>query len=107
MRENRVRRMSPSVGYIGFGNKTDAFSKSSKTPFSKIKQIYGDELEKINSVRKIGNLSFNEISKLEKENIRKKIKSEIRKSRIRNLFLFGVSILVVFLIILLALYWFN
>ena len=40
--------MSPGFGYIGSGNKTSVFTRRPKLPFEKIKEIYGEELEKLN-----------------------------------------------------------
>ena len=98
--------MSPGIGYNGFGNKTFIYTGSSVTPFSKIKQVYGNELERINTDKKTGNLSFEKITLKQKTEIRKKIKKELRKTRIKELILFVLSGFILLIVIYYLLVWF-
>ena len=98
--------MSPRVGYIGSGNKTFTFSGKREIPFSKIKQVYGEELERISNAKKTGNLSFEKLSLKQKTKIRKKIKKELKKTRIKQLLLFVFSVFILFGIIYFLLIWF-
>lgn len=100
MREKRGRRIKPGVGYIGFGNKINVISKTAKIPFSKVKQIYGDELERLSLEKEVGKLS-----KIEKEKIRKKIKLDIKKVRFKEFILFIFSCILLSILIYLLLVW--
>tara|TARA_B110000091_G_scaffold109341_1_gene118543 strand:- start:293 stop:634 length:342 start_codon:yes stop_codon:yes gene_type:complete len=106
MREKRVRRMSPGVGYTGFGNKTFTYTGSSVTPFSKIKQIYGDELERLRTDEKTGNLSFEKLTLQQKTEIKKKIIKELTRTRIQQLVLLIVSGFVLSGVLYFFLLWF-
>ncbi|MEN8138625.1 MAG: hypothetical protein ABFR62_09335, partial [Bacteroidota bacterium] len=66
MRQGNKRRMSPGVGYIGFGNKTSVFTRKPRIPFKKIKGIYDIELETKESKKSAGNRTFKELTEKEK-----------------------------------------
>ena len=92
-RENR-RRMSPGVGYIGSGNKTSVFTRKPKIPFEKIKDIYGSELERLKSEKVDQKISFKKLTEKEKLEIRKRIKTQIRKEQNRNLITGIIAIII-------------
>ena len=92
-RENR-RRMSPGVGYIGAGNKTSVFTRKPKNSFEKIKDIYGNELERLKSGNSDQKKSFKDLTEKEKLKIRKRIKTQFRKEQNRNLIIGIVSIII-------------
>ena len=92
-RENR-RRMSPGVGYIGAGNKTSVFTRKPKTSFEKIKDYYGNELERLKSGNSDQKKSFKDLTEKEKLKIRKRIKTQFRKEQNRNLIIGIVSIII-------------
>ena len=85
MRRNRRRRMSPGLGYIGSGNKTSVFTRKSKLPFEKVKEIYGEELERLNSEKNKQNLSFKKLTEKEKLEIRERIRGKVIKERRKEL----------------------
>ncbi len=88
--------MSPGVGYIGSGNKVSVFNRKPKVAFEKIKYIYGEELERVNSNTKIKNFSFKDLSEKEKLEIRNRIKVKIRKDQNIDRLKSGISILIAF-----------
>jgi len=94
MRRNRRPRMSPGIGYIGSGNKTSVFTRRPKLPFEKIKEIYGEELEKLNSKKIKGNLSFKKLTEKEKREIRERVKGQLKKQQRKE----GIIGIIVFLI---------
>ncbi len=81
MGRGNKRRLSPGVGYIGSGNKSSVFTRKSKVAFEEIKYIYGEELERFNSISKKTKLSFIELSEDEKVEIRNRIKLKIQKEQ--------------------------
>jgi len=100
MSRRNKRRMSPGVGYTGAGNKSFVFNRKPKIIFEKIKNIYGEELERINIERKSNNIPLKDIIEKERLEIRKKVKSQIRKDQIKELL---TNLLILFLIIILIL----
>ena len=77
MRPSRTRRKSPGFEYIGAGNKTSVFTSRPKSPFSKIKSIYGEELNRLNLKKAKQKLSFKVLTEKEKDEIRKRVKAEL------------------------------
>lgn len=102
MRQNRGRRMNPSSGYIGSGNKTSVFTRRSKSPFSKVKEIYGDELERLKSEKQKSNLSFKKLTEKEKLEIKERVKGQVKKERKRELITLLVTFLIALVIFILA-----
>ena len=91
--------MSPGVGYIGAGNKTSVFTRRNKIPFDKIKSIYGNEMERLNTEKKLQNKPFKRLSESEKLEIRKRIKAQIQKDQTRILIIVIIAIFFIFGII--------
>lgn len=81
MRKNKGRRMNPSSGYIGSGNKTNFFTNRPRAPFSKMKQIYGEELERFNRVHSPSEANFEKLLIQKRKEIREKIAREIAHER--------------------------
>jgi len=81
MRQSRVRRMNPNPKTIGFADNI----RRSKPAFTKIKQIYGEELERLNSEKINRNLSFKKLTEKEKLEIRERVRSQIIKERRKQL----------------------
>ena len=94
MRQNRRPRMSLGFGYIGSGNKTSVFTRRPKLPFEKIKEIYGEELEKLNLKKNKQNLSFKKLTIKEKLEIRERVKGQLKKQQRKE----GIMGIIVFLI---------
>jgi len=86
--------MSPGVGYIGSGNKTSVFTRKPKIPFEKMKDIYGNELERLKSEKSDRKKSFKELTEREKLEIRKRIKIQIRKEQNKNLIIGIIAIII-------------
>lgn len=81
MGRDRRPRMNPGVGYIGSGNKTSVFTRRSKLPFAKIKQIYGEELERFKPEKTKHNFSFKKLTEKERLEIRKRVRVMVIKQR--------------------------
>jgi hypothetical protein len=92
-RDNR-RRMSPGVGYIGAGNKTSVFTRKPKIPFKRMKDIYGNELERLKSGKSDRKKSFKKLTEREKLEIRKRIKIQIRKEQNKNILIGIIAIII-------------
>jgi len=95
MRQSRTRRISPGFGYIGSGNKTSIFTRRAKPPFSKVKAIYGEELERLKLEKVDQKLSFKELTKEEKLRIRSRIKAELLSERKKQIVAFTILVLFV------------
>lgn len=92
--------MSPGVGYTGAGNKTYVLNRKPKIAFEKIKNIYGEELERIKIKGNSDSIPFKDITEEERLEIRKKVKSQIRKNQIKELL---TNLLILFSIIIIIL----
>ena len=77
--------MSPGVGYIGAGNKTSVFARKPKIPFEKIKDIYGNELERLKSKKSDQKISFKKLTEKEKIEISNVLEFKSEKSKIEIL----------------------
>ena len=81
MRGNRRERMSVSSAYIGAGNLTSVFARRPRIPFVKIKQIYGDELERFKLEKDKKHLVISELSQKEKKEIKTLVKGIMKRNR--------------------------
>ncbi|NNC70339.1 MAG: hypothetical protein HKN90_05900 [Flavobacteriaceae bacterium] len=96
MRKNKGLRMNPTSGYIGSGNKTNFFTNRPKAPFSRMKQIYGEELERFNSTHSSSEANYEKLLIQKKKEIRDKIANEIAYENKKN------SLIVAALVILMT-----
>ena len=85
--------MNPGVGYIGSGNKTSVFTRQSKLPFAKIKQVYGEELERFKPEQTQQNFSFKKLTEKERLKIRERVKGQIIKERRKELIIWIITFL--------------
>ncbi len=99
MRQNRIRRMS-STKTIGFADNI----RRTKPLFSKIKQIYGNELEILNSKKNKKNLSIKKLTEKEKLEIRERIRKQIKKEQLKELTIIITVILIALGIFILVRY---
>ena len=102
MRRNRRPRMSPGVGYIGSGNRTSVFTRRSKLPYEKIKEIYGEELERLNSKKIERNFSFKKLTEKEKLEIRERVRGQVIKEQRKELIIGIITFLIALVIFILA-----
>ena len=94
MTGNRRSRMNLGFGYIGSGNKTSIFTRQPKLPFKKVKEIYGEELERLNSKNDKQELSFKKLTENEKIEIRERIKKQIKKKQLKELMIMITIIII-------------
>ncbi len=104
MKRDRRPRMSPSIGYIGSGNKTSVFTRRSRIPFKKVKEIYGEELERLNFKKIKPNLFFKKLTEKEKLEIKERVKSQVIKERHKELIIWIIIFLIALIIFILAKY---
>lgn len=96
------RRIAPSSGYIGAGNKTEAFSRPSRVPFAKIRARY---------LRESGRLTGRDkhfaaaLSEEEKQRIRKRIISYYQRQRVTRFLALLLSLILTGALIISALHW--
>ncbi len=98
MRQSRVRRMNPNPKTIGFADNI----RRSKPLFKKIKQIYGEELERLGSEKNKQNISLKKLTEKEKSEIRKHIREQIIKEQRKEFIIWIIGILIVLGIIVVA-----
>lgn len=91
MTKTRGRRMKPSSGYIGSGNKTSVFTRRSTPPFSKIKEVYGDQFQQL---RKAGSLPTQELDEEQRLNLKRKVRASIIANRKKRMLAIALSILI-------------
>lgn len=105
MRKNKGRRMDPASGYIGSGNKTNFFTNRSRTPFSKIKQIYGEELERFNRKHSPQEANFEKLLIQKKKEIREKITREIAYENKKISLIIAVLVIFITIVVILVNYY--
>jgi len=93
MRENRRERMSVSSAYIGAGSLTTVFARRPKIPFVRIKQIYGDELERFKS-EKVKDKAPTELSEKEKKKIKTLVKKIISRNKKREIIAGTIAVVI-------------
>ena len=85
--------MNPNPkNYISFAENI----RRSKPAFTKIKQIYGEELERLNSEKIKRNLFFKKLTENEKLEIRERVRSQIIKEQRKELTIGIIVILIGF-----------
>lgn len=85
MRDNRRQRMTISSSYIGSGNLTSVFARRPKIPFVRLKQIYGDEMERFRIEKNSEQYQKSELTEKQKKIIRKRVESIIKRNKNREL----------------------
>ncbi len=79
----------------GFGSMFSIFRDPNRKAFSKLKEIYGSELMKVHQQKLISK----PLTKEEKNKIKDKITTDLKKQRIKNIFILSFSIIVSLLIL--------
>ena len=89
MKRKRRTNFIVGSGYIGAGNKFSVISGKARSPFQKIKAIYGEELERNDSPQAQG-IKVEELTEERRLEIRRKVKQtmlqEQRKQIISGVF---------------------
>ena len=93
MRENRRERMSVSSSYIGAGSLTSVFARRPRIPFVRIKQIYGDELERF-KLEKDKNKASTELSEKEKKEIKTLVKRIVNRNKKREIITGTIAVII-------------
>jgi len=95
MKKNTGRRMKPSFGYSGAVlNHSNSYSYNRRTPFSKIKEIYGEELERFELESTATILKSKELLAEQKIEIRARVRKQLRKETKQNIVI--ISFIAVF-----------
>ena len=89
MARNKGRRIDQVSWRMGSRNLTSVFNRRAKSPFARVKEIYGGEVQKLTSVSESEKLSFKKLSQNEKAEIRKRVKAQLRKSKNKEI-IFGI-----------------
>jgi|GEM_PF-2300054 len=100
MREGRGRRIHPISWYIGSGNISSVFTRRAKSPFVKVKEIYGTELERYLHTQNIPAQVPKKLTEKERFAIRERVIAAVAKERRTNIII-GI---IIFIIIAVALY---
>jgi len=100
MKKNTGRRMNPVSWYIGSGNKTSSFTIRPKTAFRKVKQIYGDELERFEVIKLNSDIEHKHLSEKDRKKIRDNVKKQVKKEQLKTI-ISGLIIALCFLFLLL------
>ncbi len=103
MKKRQRRRMNLTFGYIGSGNKTSLFTRKPKTPFRKIKEIYGEELEHFTTKIRNSEDKKTPFSVEDKEKIRNNVKRQLKREQRKNI----RALLIVFFVIIVIITLFN
>jgi hypothetical protein len=97
MRKKTGRRTNALSAFARSGSKNSFFSNRLKSPFSKIKQIYGDELERFELQHSSSDLQYNKVLIQHKKEIKEKALKQFRKEQRQNFFI--ISLIVAFCIL--------
>ncbi len=103
MKTHTSRRMNPSFGYNGaLLNHSNTYSYHRRPPFSRIKEIYGEELERFELEQTTTEFTSKKLLAQQQKEIRYRVKEQIRKERNRNIiiscFMTAFSVLFLYLV---------
>ena len=102
MKKNTGRRMKPSFGYKGAVlNHSNSYTYSRRAPFSKIKEIYGEELERFELESTTAVLKSKELLIEQKIEIRARVRKQLIKERKQNIVIISFISFVTILILVL------
>ena len=86
------------MGYMGFGMRKEVYTHKPRKPFTKLKELYKQELRKTHGTN---SLESHKLSRSEQEQIKNRIRREIKKERQRT---FVLTLIVLLTIIAAAWY---
>lgn len=101
-RQTKRTRLQVSSWYIGAGNKPSVFTRRPRKPFEKIREKYERQIKKVPSGKKGYKSSLSELSKAEKDALKKSVKSELKKEILKKIFI-GILTIILTGILLYAL----
>ena len=98
MKKHTGRRMKASFGYNGaLLNHLNTYTYNRRPVFSRIKEIYGEELERFDFEHTTDIIKSKKLLAQQKKEIRYRVKEQIRKERNRNIiiscFMTGFAVL--------------
>ena len=103
MKKRASRRIAPSSGYIGAGNKTAVFSRKARKPFEQVADIYKEKVKDNGKNTEDYRKAFKSLSEDEKRRIKfeviKERKRQDRRRIVIALLIAGISLSVLFLVI--------
>ena len=94
------RRINSLSVFARTGTKNSFFTNRPKSPFSKIKKVYGEELERFELESTVTDLKSKEFFTQQKKEIRNRVRVQIEKERRQNLVIITCIITLVFLLII-------
>ena len=107
MRKNTGRRVKPSFAYRGNSqNHSNSFTFNRRPPFSRIKQIYGEELERFELESNHQSLQSKELLTQQKKEIKERTLKHFREEQKQNFVIISSLIVFVFLLIIFINYYF-
>ena len=80
--------------YIGSGNKVSVFSKRANPPFEKLKQIYGEELERIGKTQSNLNRRNTSLTAEQKASLRRRLKRENQLQIAKQILSLSIALLI-------------
>lgn len=86
-------RLFISAWYIGAGSLKTVFTNKPNQPFSKLKSIYGNELEKFTTQKEHYIIKQSQLTVEERLRIKLKVKQEIKKSNIKIIISLSVTLI--------------
>jgi len=103
MATNRDRRITHSFGY--HSSNPNYLANRPKAPFSKIRQIYGEELERFNQESTDYNVKNEPLPSHVRRTIKNRVRRQMAEEQLKNMVAYGLSGFLVFLIIALLSYY--
>lgn len=91
MSNRNSRRIQNSSAYMGAGNRASVFNQKARKPFEEVADIYKKEIQKKGD--KNSRAIFKELSVLEKQIIKTRIKKQERKKKIQSVYILIASII--------------
>ena len=93
MARRTSRRMKPSSGYIGSGNRTEVFTRKPRKPFQDVPNIFKNKVSDNSNSKINSKQTSSDISETERKAYAVRIIHERRKDFIRNLMIFITIVL--------------
>jgi hypothetical protein len=93
-RQTKRTRLYIGSWYIGSGNKISVFTRRSIQPFKKIKEVYGEELQRLRAVKSDKQLTFRTLSVTEREEIRTRVRKELKKEQMKKVFAGIITVII-------------
>ncbi len=92
-RSERARSFINSY-YIGSGNKVSVLSKRAIPPFEKLREIYGEELERVRKTRAKSENRVISLTPMQKASLRRRLKKENQLHTIKQILSLLIAIVI-------------